>query len=290
VCERFRLTHSHEHRQAVAIELTFAEHNFTYSDFAKLSDDFNFRSILTAAAKAFGVAEQLVNKVQAATSFVTSVRAQLVAVTAAYRDAFGKAVVRVNTDLSKNGGGTDLPAIKPVKNGGLRASDGSLTKTTYPTAISPNDPFATSTLPTNAAGTAEQLGATSPAVAAIAVQNSVLEARAAATAAIAALASANPALSVLPIDGVEGPGALLFYDDIQSIRQAMILLQDAFERGVQSSRAAVVRFVVPRLMSVREVAFANGLTPDRSNEIALLNPELRSLNFIDKGEIVLVPT
>jgi prophage DNA circulation protein len=289
VCESFRLVHSSENRQAVRIEATFIEHNFTFSDFGRLADDNNFKSILTAAVKALAVAEQIVNKVQAAQSFVATVRASLAAFVAAFNDAFGKSLTDINTRLTRKGSNTDLPSVKPVNEGGNRNPDGTQARSTFPNEVSPNDPFAQASLPVNASGTAVRSLTNAPAAAALSIQNSVIAARDAAEAAILALSSADPALGALPADRREGPGALLFFDDIQAIRQSVILLQDAFERGVASSRASVVSYTTPRLMSVREVAFANGVSPERSEEIALLNPELLSVNYIPQGTMVQVP-
>ena len=79
-----------------------------------------------------------------------------------------------------------------------------------------------------------------------------------------------------------GQGSHEFFDNILSFRGMANDLQDAYEAGKQSSQVQVIKYVTPRIMSVREVAFENGLSPDDGIQIAYLNPELDSLNKIAK--------
>ncbi len=89
---------------------------------------------------------------------------------------------------------------------------------------------------------------------------------------------------------IEDNGASLeLFDTIQDLRETAILVQNALETGIASSNARLVQYTVPRLMSLREVAFANGLSPERVSEIDTLNPALLSTNYIIKDTIVLVP-
>jgi len=87
-----------------------------------------------------------------------------------------------------------------------------------------------------------------------------------------------------------GQGALIYFDQILLLKQSANSMQSVLELGLQTSSNTVITYKTPRDMSVREVCFANGLTPDNSYDIEVLNPDLLSLNLIPMGTIVQVPT
>ncbi len=97
-----------------------------------------------------------------------------------------------------------------------------------------------------------------------------------------------PANIELVADANNGQGSLSFFDDIINLRKAANDLQTAFQAGQQSSQVKLVQYTTPRLMSIREIAFANGLSPDDGVQVAYLNPELESLNYIAKGTQITV--
>lgn len=68
-------------------------------------------------------------------------------------------------------------------------------------------------------------------------------------------------------------------NQVQSVTQGCIAL----------AQSQVVQYTVPSPMSLRMVAYANGLSPDRQNDIESLNPYLGSVNYIPAGTIITVP-
>lgn len=78
-------------------------------------------------------------------------------------------------------------------------------------------------------------------------------------------------------------------DQALVLRESINAANEVLQQGLKSNSTAIRSFTTPRVMSIREVAFANGLTPDQSQDIDILNPELLSLNYIEKGTVVLVP-
>jgi hypothetical protein len=89
--------------------------------------------------------------------------------------------------------------------------------------------------------------------------------------------------------GTDSDGANEYSDEILDIKRITILLQEAYEVGTSTAQIGVRNYVTPRLMSIREIAFAAGLPIERVPEIDLLNAELDSVNYVAAGETVVVP-
>lgn len=68
-----------------------------------------------------------------------------------------------------------------------------------------------------------------------------------------------------------------------------ISIQEAVESSISAAQQLVTVYVVPRAMSLRQIAKNNGLDPDRQNDIEMLNPYLPSVNYIPEGTQVVVP-
>jgi hypothetical protein len=79
------------------------------------------------------------------------------------------------------------------------------------------------------------------------------------------------------------------YDIMLAYRQLAVSIQSMLESALASQQANTRSFVVPHPMSLRQVAFLNGLTPDDQNVIAALNPDLGSVNYLPRGAVVTVP-
>lgn len=79
------------------------------------------------------------------------------------------------------------------------------------------------------------------------------------------------------------------YDIVIEYRALAVSIQETVEACITSSQSKVKTFVLPRPMSLRMIAFENGLSPDRQNDIEQLNPYLGSVNFIPAGSSVVVP-
>ena len=91
------------------------------------------------------------------------------------------------------------------------------------------------------------------------------------------------------IQDIEAQFSTSGFDIILSYRQLAVQFQTAVEAAISSASPAVKTYVVPFQMSLRRAAFLNGLDADRQNDIALLNPNLDSINFVPEGTVLVVP-
>jgi prophage DNA circulation protein len=66
-------------------------------------------------------------------------------------------------------------------------------------------------------------------------------------------------------------------------------IQATVEACLTSVQSLIKMYTLQSDMSLRGVAFANGLSPDEQNAILALNPEITSVNFIPKGTVLVVP-
>lgn len=80
------------------------------------------------------------------------------------------------------------------------------------------------------------------------------------------------------------------FDIVFGYRQLAVMVQQLTEDCVSSVTPTIVQYTTPRAMSLRQIAFANNLTPEDQNAIANLNPFLPSINRVEKGTVVLVPS
>jgi len=66
-------------------------------------------------------------------------------------------------------------------------------------------------------------------------------------------------------------------------------VQQATQGCIALTQSLIVQYTVPSPMSLRMVAYLNGLGTDRQNDIEALNPFLGSVNYIPAGTVVTVP-
>jgi hypothetical protein len=268
--ETWQLLHSHESRQAVGINVTFQEHNFTIGDF-RAAKDTTVKGALGKAIDAIKSITGVIEKVQATAQFLLSSRNSITSKLAAYKEAYAKILGNSNVVFNGGGSSADIPGLLPVNEGGLQNADGTSSAGVFPvvTTVDRLD-----TIPVQDIDASSQ----SVSVAASDLAKQVNEQRQALSTIIQ---------EMLDIGG--GQGSLEFHDDIVALRESANLLQDVLERGVASSQAQVIKYTVPRIMSLREVAYLNGLQVDRVEELDQLNPELFSINHIEKDTVVKVP-
>lgn len=309
--DRFQITHKSDERKAATIRITFIEHTFdaTFSVFDTKST-LKLPSALSKLLAVFQKLDALANKLRATILFSRSIVNKVNQLVTDYKSQYADCAASINRVFNKEGQ-TDFPALLPVKEGGLAVSSGTASSTTqttsnsgkvisdrFRTGISPDDPFAK--VPVSLLD-----NTTTQALAAQQVIKAVNASRKSAETIIAALKQLSPTLSEstlasssglklsangdLIFSGVDDIGALEFQDDVLAIKQGVIDMQSALEIGMASSQSNLIKYTVPRLMSIREVAFANGVSVERVNDIDLLNPALLSVNFIEKGTVVLVP-
>ena len=79
------------------------------------------------------------------------------------------------------------------------------------------------------------------------------------------------------------------YDIVVQYRGLATSIQQAVESSLAATQSLVTIYLVQQPMSLRQVAFANGLTADDQNAIEALNPYLASVNYIPAGTQVTVP-
>lgn len=79
------------------------------------------------------------------------------------------------------------------------------------------------------------------------------------------------------------------FELVQAYRELAVQFQYAVESAIASAQSTIVYYSVPFDMSIRRVAFLNGLSADRGNDISLLNPDLESANFVPRGTLIAVP-
>lgn len=79
------------------------------------------------------------------------------------------------------------------------------------------------------------------------------------------------------------------YDIVLNYRTLAVQIQDTTESCIASANTNIKKYTVPYPMSLRKVAFLNGLDKDRSGDISDLNPDLPSVNWVDKDTVLTVP-
>lgn len=264
--ETYEITHKSDSRKAVAIRLTMAEHSIDALALRNREDK-TASSLIQKLTKSFAKIERVINAVQAVNFLVQSIKQNIVQGLSAYKAAYAKIAGNMNATFNP---GSNVPALLPVQHGGLLDSNGNIVSDGTTIAASPSDPF--QNLPLDLTSTVLQT-----ALAIEQIQKDIAASRAQAAALLQQLEESG-----------NGIGSLEFHDNILELRETVNDQQDAFEAGKQSSQVSIIQFTTPRVMSVREVAFALGLAPDDGIQIAYLNPELDSLNMIDQGTILRV--
>jgi prophage DNA circulation protein len=79
------------------------------------------------------------------------------------------------------------------------------------------------------------------------------------------------------------------YSVVLQYRILAVQAQNVTQSAVSNIQTQVTMYTVPFDMSLRMIAFLNGLSVDRQNDIASLNPYLQSINYISRGTVVQVP-
>lgn len=264
--EHYRLIHQESQRKAVAITLTMTEHSIEALQLAKALDK-TAPSLLSKLTTAFTKIENAINAVQGAVFLVQTVKNQIIQGLQEYQNAFSKVAGNMNSTFNPGG---NIPALLPTQGGGLQSGTGSIVTNSITNAVAPTDPFGQA--PANLLSLALQ-----QALAIDHIQKDIETTRFQVAGSITALEESG-----------NGQGSLEFHENIVALRETANDLQDAFVAGKQSSQIRIVDFITPRIMSVREIAFENGISSDDSDQIAVLNPELESLNFIPSGQTVKV--
>ncbi len=259
--ETYEVVHSDSQRKAVGLRLTFTEHSIDALVLKKRQDK-SAPSLLSKLSSAFAKIESAINAVQGVNFLVQSVKNQIVQSLSDYQNSYAAISGNMNATFNASG---NIPALLPVQSGGLQDSSGNIITNAVTLAVSPNDP--SQNIPS------ELLDPQLQTVLAVEqIQKDIQTLR-------ASLGSIIETLSA----SAEGVGSLEFFDNIIDLRTTANDMQAAFEAGKQSSQVQLIKYVTPRVMSIREVAFENSISPNDGLQIALLNPELESLNYIPQN-------
>jgi prophage DNA circulation protein len=317
VPEEVTFTHQNDQRKAVALHVTFIEHNFTVGDF---KDDpasaSNLKNALSKALMVFAAIDTAINTVNASILMVKGVKNILNQYLNIFKQTQAKTLTQMNIAFNSAGGSTDIPALLPVNVGGTgvatTTSGAAVTVASAPGAAKQASLGSTSSFATTGvgdAGNAPITGITSTVVSsnfpttysisdafngvpAAQLQNLSQQTLTAifATQMIKQVSVIFTQLGSI-IQLIEDNGAYLEqYDTVLSLRQTAILIQSVLETGIASSSATLIMYTVPWVMSLREVAWANGIPPDRVQDLDILNPTLLSINYIAAGTVLQVPS
>jgi prophage DNA circulation protein len=106
-----------------------------------------------------------------------------------------------------------------------------------------------------------------------------------------AVFSANQQRAAISVAIAEAEANLGIYsfDVVFNYRQIAVMIQDVTETCISQAVTQIISYTPIIPMSLRQIAFANGLAPDRQNDIEALNPSLPSVNRVEAGTTVLVP-
>lgn len=255
IVEDWNITHQNSDRKAATVSITFSEHNFTIGQI-NFKEDTTVKGALSKALEAISTIDRVISNVVGAATFVKSIRNQISQLLAEYKNQFQNDLVNINRTYNSSGT-ADIPGLVPANIGGATS-----------------DIFSVVNSAAQDSQISQSLETAAVALSTERIKKDVISTR----------QKLQESLDLLE----SGNGPFDFYHDIVDLKQTAIDLQDALEKGIASSRAQIVQYVTPRLMSLREVAFINGISVDEVDTLELLNPELESYNYIPAGTSVQV--
>lgn len=259
VVEDYTVTHAHESRKAVQMTITFTEHNFTIGKI-EIKEDKSVKGALSKALEALSTINNVLTNITGAVFFAKSLRNQISQAITEYQQQFRDNLVNMNRTFN-NRGNADIPGLVPANLGGQSG-----------------DRFEVVESPVQSIAVAEAQKTANTALAVEHIKKDVINSR-------LTLKSALDLIS----NGNDGQGSLEFYDEIIQLKQTGIDLQDVLEKGIASSQARVINYMIPHTMSLREAAFLNGLSVNDVESLEILNPEILSTNFVPKDSVIKVP-
>lgn len=264
--ETWVVTHASDKKQAVALRVRFIEHSFSV-DYSNIPIANNIPSALTSAIGFIGKISAAITAVQSIEFVFNNTKTLVTALLGGYGGQYVTALSQLNRTFNPVGAAF-IPGLAPVVAG--------QSNQVFNVATTFTDVFSgTSTLTGSQSTESQNL------TAALATQQAI------------DMVKTTRVFLESAIEQIEatefGQGTLIFYDTILMLKQSAVALQEVLELGIQTSNNTIITYVTPRDMSVREVCFANGLSPDNSYDVEVLNPDLDSMNLMFKGTIVQVP-
>lgn len=261
VLDDFTITHKSETRQAMTISLNFMEHNFTIGDLSSVSEDPTVKSSLSRALQIFEDVNNAIANVRGALIFAQEVKNALGDALDAYSAAYAEILNKMNVTFN-GGGSVDIPSLIPLNEGGSTSDNFIITQ-------SPNDPFANVPV--------EQLNPdTIGAITTLQLEKETNQRR-------------EDLNAILEIYKETPESELEFFEDIKNLKASAIALEEVLESGKASSRTKIINYEIPKVMSIREAIYRNGVSLDRLSEVEILNPNLESVNFIEEGTVLRIP-
>lgn len=266
VMEDYEVTHNNQLRKAMSVRFQMVEHNFSIGSLDDISDIKNFKKSLIDCTNAFSLIDTAISSILNALFLPQTLKDRLNDTMREYASQYGRILTAMNTVFNPGGSTSDIPTLNPTEDpGGTDGGD------TFPLVTTPESPV------TSVPGSV-----VSPTTSAAVAVETIKQAIDINRTSLASLLTDLRGLS-------GGQGALDFYQDILNLQQTTIMQQDAFESGVQASRARIVEYRTPRVMSLREIAFLNGISFDQLKDVDQLNPGLESVNYIATGTTVRLP-
>lgn len=315
----YSIEHAADPKQAAVVRVRFTEHNF---DTATFSDIQVIKTVRSALQKALAA-------IQAMAAAIAAIKQIVGAIVSLVNDIKQKIaeiyhfMVNLVADAASSFGlkGGDLAAILPINIGGVlslpvragttaggvdptaafggsastngTAGNAGLSVTTggfvrvsnrFTTVVAPADPFAN--LPVELLSD----------VAREAIELTQLTRRAEIMRQMAneIVANCDTAIEATKTASVASVGRAAA--SLKSLLQAKLsvldgcaAMADVLNSGSANGRPTIISYSVPRVMSLREAAFLNGLLPQDGTDISVLNPTLESVNYIPKGTVLKVP-
>lgn len=258
------ITHESETHQGMLVQITFGEHNFELGELD--SPIVGVKGLISQAMEVFKAIDRVRTRIQGVLIFAQNLKNQIDGLLAKLRGDSADTIGKMNATF--NGGtSADIPGAVPVSNGGTVRGDGSRTQETFKTAASPSDP--SQNLPISAIEAAQVV---------VTPQELLKEVD-------KRRQEVNAILQLMST----GEGSLEFYQEMLDLEGVAVALQLVYEAGIRNSRSGVIDYKLPYEMSIREAGFLNGITPDRFEDVANMNPGLESFNCIPKGTFLKIP-
>lgn len=254
----WQITHENSARNAVAMHIRFIEHTFDAQFEDKDAD--STKSLIAKALSFLGTIDSILTTIESVQTVARSFKSFATASVQAYRDLYVTNLQGINRTFN-NGSSSDLPGLNPNNQN--------------PGSFPIQDTL-------DASLQTAQAQVDSNTIVALAAQQSVDQMtllREQLNETIDLLDSAN-----------DGEGSLIFFDEIKQLKESAISIQNSLEQGLRSSNSRIKSYTTPRLMTFREICFANGISVDRAYELELLNPDVLSTQYIEKSSVIKVPT
>lgn len=293
--DTYSIMHSHDRTIACILKLRLIEHNFSLLSFGQ-----TITTVTTKLAKALALLNAILAMLSALASVVTAVRSlvrQIIAKVQEYKAFFQGFLVDSNATFNR-GSSSSLPGIVPVNAGGLAAPVTTRGSTVPPSVRGDTTVTAgvggTATLAGGFVSVGSKFRTIVPANDPLsAVPKDLLSDTARQALSVTGLTKRCTTLRLQAqeiIDDINDAGlALELAEHVLTIKQTVVAAQEVLEQGIQSSSTRIIDYSTPRLMTIREVAFANGIDVNNALDIEIMNPWLESVNYIPKGTTLKVP-